>query len=218
MLPPQGAVVPTPNRPQKIEEFITQYEGGDCFYIRPVTVTANAAQIEGYGSSVSPFQALDSAFKRSNGFEADIGVRQVTGAQCPAVTFLNRQRYENARAPRLNLSATSVHSGEILRGDLSTETGRHVDLILVTDEGAVHNVSALLKPAANGSNFSMGLQRAGAPGARPQLLLAFASPKPLATLKDARGLPATDLFGRLMNEIAQGDQAVAVAARYFKLE
>jgi serine/threonine-protein kinase len=134
------------------------------------------------------------------------------------VTFLNRQRYESARAPRLNLSATSVRSGEILRGDLSTETGRHVDLILVTDEGAVHNVSALLKPGANGSNFSMGLQRAGAPGARPQLLLAFASPKPLATLKDARGLPATDLFGRLMNEIAQEGQAVAVAARYFKLE
>jgi serine/threonine-protein kinase len=211
--PPAGG-----NRIQQVENFIARYEGGDCFFIRPVAVSANAAQIEGYGASIALFQTLDSAFKSSNGFEADIGVRQVTPAQCPAVTFLSRQRFAGTRAPRLDLAKTNVHSGEILRGEVAAEPGRHVDLMLVTDEGAVHNVTALLKRAANGSSFSMGLQRSGAPGARPQLLLAFASSRPLATLQGASGAPASQLFAGLAAEIAQSGQPVAVTARYFKLE
>jgi serine/threonine-protein kinase len=232
LAPPPAAPTPAPmaapapaaappaaySRVQQVQDFIARYEGGDCFFIRPVTVSANTAQIEGYGASVALFQTLDSAFKSSNGFEADIGVRQVTPAQCPAVTFLNRQRRESARAPRLEIAKTNVRSGGILRGEVSAEPGRHVDLMLVTDEGAVHNVTALLKRTTNGSNFSMGLQRSGAPGARPQLLLAVASSRPLATLQGASGMPASQLFAGLSAEIAQSGQSVAVAARYFKLE
>jgi serine/threonine-protein kinase len=64
----------------------------------------------------------------------------------------------------------------------------------------------------------MGLQRSGTAGAKPQLLLAVASPYPLAAIQDVRGVPASILFPRLAAETAQSGQAVAVAARYFKLE
>ncbi|HET9902540.1 MAG TPA: serine/threonine-protein kinase [Xanthobacteraceae bacterium] len=221
MLTPQATPAPAPalDRVQKIEDFIARYEGGDCFFIRPVAVSANAAQIEGYGASVAPFQTLDDAFKRSNGFEASIGLRQVTPEQCPAITFLNSQRHTSAQAPRLNLAATNVRSGEVLRGDVSpARSGQHVELLLITDEGAVHNVTALLKPSAAGSQFSMGLQRTGAPGARPQLLLALASAHPLATVRSASGVAAAQLFAQLAGEIAQSRESVAAAARYFKLE
>jgi eukaryotic-like serine/threonine-protein kinase len=219
MLPPaQQPIAPVHDRAQQVQNFIAQYEGGECFFIKPVAVTGYAAQIEGYGSVVAPFQQLDDAFKRSNGFEADIGVRQVTEAQCPAVTFLNRHRHESPRAPNLAINDTSIRSGDVLRGSVSNQPGRHVDLLLVTDEGAVHTVTALLKPSGSGRAFSMGLQRTGSAGSKPQLLLAMASSNPLAAVQDLRGVPALQIFPRIAAEIAQSGQAVAVAAGYFKLE
>ena len=59
------------------------------------------ARIDGYGATGSPFQMLDDAFKRTNGFEADIEVRQVTAAQCPAITFLGRLRHERRVEPNM---------------------------------------------------------------------------------------------------------------------
>jgi hypothetical protein len=64
----------------------------------------------------------------------------------------------------------------------------------------------------------MGLQRSGTAGAKPQLLLATASANPLAALQDLRGVPASQLFPRLAAESGQSGQALAVTARYFKLE
>ena len=50
----------------------------------PLRFSSNAAVIEGFGASTAPFDAFDKAFKRDMGFEASIGVRLVTQAQCPA--------------------------------------------------------------------------------------------------------------------------------------
>ena len=90
---PNPGIAPTqqpqpPSRIDRIRRYVEQYDGGECFFVAPVAIGEAKAAIEGYGASVQPFHGLDEAFKRDIGFSADIGVRQVTPQQCPAITLL----------------------------------------------------------------------------------------------------------------------------------
>lgn len=224
----QTAALPTPStkdpiaplrRRDQIERYISQYEGGECFYISPVAVTDQAATIEGYGQTVAPFQALDEAFRRNIGFEADIGLRKVTPAQCAAINFLGQTRHERGPAPQINVGETNLRGGQALSGTLSAPPNQHVDLLLVSDDGTVQNVSRLLKPGADGRTFNMRMSRTGAGGAQPQLLVAVASAKPLDSLTHLKDTaPADELFPKVLAEAARAGQPIKVAAKYFKLD
>jgi len=226
MLPPQPGLEsrPTPTPPaavgptDPITRFINEYQGGDCFFVTPVAVSAQAAKIDGYGVSIGPFQALDQAFKRAYRFEADIGVRQVTKAQCPAVTFLSQLRKAAGAAPHLEIGATSLKSGQALTGKIDGFGNSHVELLLVSDEGSVLNVSSLLKPAGSGKTFNLRMQRTGASGPQPQLLIAVTSSKPLDTLRPRGAVEADLFFPLVLGEAARSGQTIAASARYFKLD
>jgi serine/threonine-protein kinase len=218
--PSKQTALPPPqklDRAGEIERYISQYNGGDCFFIAPNTVSASAARIDGYGDSPAAFEILDDAFKRANGFEADIDVRQVTAPQCPAITFLGRLRGERSRALRLRVAATNLKSGDALVGTLEGAGNNSVQLLLVSDEGAVQDLSALLKPAGDARSFNLRMQRAGAAGAQPQLLVAVTSTKPLETLKDAKS-PADRLFPLALVEATRTGQSIGAAVLYFKLD
>jgi serine/threonine-protein kinase len=206
------------NRADAIARYIGQYDGGDCFFIMPVAVSANAARIDGYGATGAPFETLDTAFKSANGFEAAIDVRQVTAAQCPAITFLGRLRANRAQAPRLQAAQTSLRSGETIRGTIEGVGSSSVQLLLVSDEGEVHDVSALLKPSGDARAFSAKMERGGTAGAQPQLLIAVKSAKPLETLKGADATPADRLFPLAFAEITRSGQAASATVHYFKLD
>ncbi len=171
-----------PARRQKISavtQYINQYEGGDCFFVKPVQVAESGAVLEGYGASTAPFQVLDDAFRRTQGFEADIGVRQVATGQCPVVGFLGRLRAHTATAPHLDLASATLKSGQPLSGTLTGLDGRQADLLLVADDGSVRTV-----PATGEDKLSFSLR----PGpefadGKPQFLLAIASNKPVAALQ-----------------------------------
>jgi serine/threonine-protein kinase len=198
--------------------YIKQYDGGDCFFIAPVAVSANEARIDGYGASGSPFEALDGAFKQTNGFEANIDVRQVTTAQCPAITFLGRLNKSNANTPRIQVAQTTLRSGEAVSGNIQNLGNGSVQLLLVSDEGQVQDVSSLLKAAGDTVTFNMRMQRSGAPGAQPQLLVAVTGTKPLEVLRGAQSTPADQIFPLALTEVIRSGQTVGAAVKYFKLD
>jgi serine/threonine protein kinase len=214
------ATLPPPqklDRAGEIERYIGQYNGGDCFFVAPGEVSASAAHIAGYGDNPAAFEILDDAFKRANGFEADIDVWQVTSPQCPAITFLARLRGERSRALRVRAAATKLKSGDTLSGTVEGAGNDSVQLLLVSDEGEVQDLSGLLKSAGDARSFTRRMQRAGAAGAQPQLLVAVTSTKPLETLKDAKS-PADRLFPLALVEAARTGQSIGAAILYFKLE
>jgi serine/threonine protein kinase len=223
--PPSAAPSPEPrpagdaSRAEQIARYLAQYDGGDCFFAAPATANANETRIEGFGASLAPFQVLDDAFKRANGFEADIGLRQVTQAQCPAVTFLSRLQRNTASAPRMTIGEANLRSGQAVTGTIDGYGDRNIELLLVSDEGTVHNTTVLLKPGTDGGKaFNMRMQRIGVPGAQPQLLIAIASTRPLEALKTREAMPAEQLFPAILAEAARTGQAVSATAKYFKLD
>lgn len=207
---------PELSRTEKIRAFVEQYNGGDCFFVAPVAIGETAATLEGFGASTRPFEALDATFRRTQGFEASIGVRQVTPAQCPAITFLNRVRAERARAPRLQIDAIRVRNGEAFSGSIEGFGNRTVQLLLVSDGGMVQNVSHLLKAGLDAKTFSIGMRREGLSGSQPQLLMAIVTPKPFESMRPSG--QADPFFTAVLAEAEKTRAVVSATARYFKLE
>ncbi len=203
----------------KVRNYIEQYDGGNCFFVAPVAVSEHAAAIEGFGSSVEPFRSFDTAFQRSIGFEADIGVREVTEQQCPAVSFLSQLRGENARAPHLDIDREALRNGDVLNGMVDHYGTRQVALILVSDAGIVQNLSNLLKPGTDAKTFNIGMKRPeGTTGRQPQLLIAVTSPLPVNALQAGQSAKADQFFFRVLSEAAKSGTPLSAAARYFMLE
>jgi serine/threonine-protein kinase len=220
--------LPAPNFPgdrpatdpkQRITEFVNAYDGGDCFFVLPATVADGKATLEGFGSSVAPFEVLDYEFKRQNGFEASIGVHQVMPEQCPAVSFLSRTRNQRGLPPRLDINIAGLKNAAPLTGTIAEFGDRHVELLLVADDGYVHNLSMLLKQNGSTRTFSIGIKKTTPPPPRPQLLFAIVSSKPLEALRLPQlGSTAEQVFSQVLNETLQTGQSLNVSAKYFMLE
>jgi hypothetical protein len=207
------------NRPEGVDRiirYLQRYDGGPCFFVAPVEVSETVTKLEGYGESPKPFEDLDAAFLHENGYEASIDVRLVTPAQCPAVRLLSRLR--GPFAPHLQIDATRLRPGAPLTGSLDAPEGRSIELLLVTNTGAVRNISQLLRPGASGRTFMLDLADLdGASFGQPQLLIAVASAHPLAVLRFDGRMAADWLLSSVLAETARIEPVFAMA-RYFKLE
>jgi serine/threonine protein kinase len=208
----------TPNRADHVRKYVEQYDGGDCFFMLPVAISSAAAVIEGFGTSTAPFDAFEKAFKRDLGFEAAIGVRQVTQAQCPAIKFLSQLGSNHARAPRINLASVEVKDGETLNGSIENFANRIIELLLVSESGQVQSLSYLLKPGTDSLSFSIGMQRSGAAGAGPQLIMAVATTQVIPSLRQPRPMAADTFFLQALSEAQRNNLTITTAARYFRLK
>ena len=207
------------NRRDRIRHYVEHYDGGECFFVVPVAVDDASAELQGYGASAQPFEALDAAFLSNIGFEASIGARLVTRAQCPAVTFLGRVRDARGSAPVLKIDSVSLRPGDTLRGTVEGFGNRTVDLLLINDRGVAQNVTNLMRPGATTKSFTITIPRtAGTAGGQPQLLIAVASARPLDAMRPDRPMGADQFFAAVMNEATRTRQSVAAMARYFKIE
>ena len=203
----------------RIKSYVQQYAGGNCFFLTPIAVSDRAAALEGFGSSIEPFKAFDAAFKRQIGFEANIGVRQITEQQCPAVSFLSQLRGNNARVPHLDIEQEELKSGSVLNGIVDSYGERQIALLLVSNSGTVQNISNLLKSGMNSKNFALGLKRAeDVTGRKPQLLIAIATPSPISALQSTEPAKADQFFPKVLREAASSGIPISAAARYFSLE
>jgi serine/threonine-protein kinase len=209
-----------PQRSERIERivrYVERYDGGDCFYVASTAVTETRADLEGYGAYPEPFRALNEAFLHENGYEPGIDVRLVMPLQCPAVAFLGRLR--GVSAPQLRIDGARLSPGKPLTGAVDGHDGWNVALLVVTDSGAVQDVSRLLKPAGSGQSFTIGYRDIGAAAAeRSELLIAIATLKPFEALRFDGPVAAAELFPALLAEGLRTNQPVAAMARYFKIE
>jgi hypothetical protein len=208
------------NRPDAVERimrYVQRYDGGPCFFVAPVEVTENTAKLEGYGASPQPFEELDAAFLHENGFEASIDVRLVVPAQCPAVRLLSRLRGPDA--PHLHIDATRLGPGAPLTGRVDATANRSLELLLVTNTGAVRSLSRLFRPDATGQTFKVNLaDLEGAFMGQPQLLVAIASAHPLDILRFDGAMTVDRLLASVLAETSRTNEPVSAMARYFKFE
>jgi eukaryotic-like serine/threonine-protein kinase len=220
--------VSTTDRPsndpvERIRQFVNSYDGGDCFFVAPVTVAEGNATLEGYGRSATPFAVLDFEFKRSNGFEASVGYHMVTPPQCAAISFVGRLRNQRGPTPRLDVSAGNLRSNGYVSGFVSDFGNRNVELLMVDHEGIVLSLTSLLKGDGDPRSFTINLKRGDAGPPKLQLLFALVTSKPLESLKPRQPGSmelgtADEVFARVYDEGLKSGQPVDVRITSFNLE
>jgi serine/threonine-protein kinase len=213
--PPSG-----PARSDLARRFLQQYDGGDCFFIMPVAIGSSAAVVEGFGASTTAFEALDRSFKKSQGFEAQIGIRLVTPQQCPAITFLNKVRGDAARTPRISLGSVRIRPADTISGNIENFANRVVELLLVSEDGQVQNLSYYLKPGTDALSFSIEMKRSEESlGSNvPQLIMAVATPRVLDSLRQPRPTSADQFFLQVLSEAQRAGVTVNASARYITIQ
>jgi serine/threonine-protein kinase len=170
-----------------------------------------SARMEVFANSVQAASALDEGFKQANGFEAQIFLRQVSAAQCAVVDFLDRVGAASQNSPQLAIAADRLRAGESLKGTVSAAEGRHVELLLVSPEGLVENVSVEAQGSPEGA-FDIPLDEAGTP--EPQLLVALTTAEPLVLPSES--LPAATYFPQVLAQAERSGDDLGVAVKYFK--
>lgn len=216
--PPPPRIDPEPRTPaERIERYISSYDGGPCFFLWPTDVAAQKADLEGFGSGAEPFVTFDTAFKQAQGFEAQISLRPVTAAQCPMVDFLRQLGGRIDRNPRLQIGAFTMKSGDVLSGSVETDGKQNLDVVLIGDDGMVYNLASFLKREGGKANFGLKLEATGT-GAKPQTVLALVSPAPLPTLSGPNPATATEFFANLGRDVARLDGKLGLGVKYFRIE
>jgi serine/threonine-protein kinase len=214
--PPPGQQFAGAASAEEIRDFIAHYPSGDCTFLAPAKVTDAGAQVDGVGVDEKAFVAFDKAFKTVTRVEADISVRAITPAQCPAVDFLTRIGGRAAGGPQLSLRKASIRSGDVLTGDIASDQP-HLELVIVDDDGRVYNVTSRMRGDGASRTFAMRLQKAAAARAHPMLLIAIGSPAPLTSLALKDPMEAKAFFATAASELAASTGVKATMA-YFQIE
>jgi serine/threonine-protein kinase len=194
--------------------FLQSYRGGECFYLAPVMVDEGRVVTEGFGRSIAPFEALDDDFRTKNGFEADIRLRQVTDAQCPALDFLTSHRGEAAARPRIELATQRVKAGDTVVGEASAPSGDYLSILMVRDDGTVRLVTPATRSDRPSVQFTLPAERGGEGGGRPGLVVALSSSMALTSLSTLPSEPAAGFVDRLAKDAARTGAKLAAAAQY----
>ncbi|WP_407519185.1 serine/threonine-protein kinase [Methylobacterium oryzisoli] len=201
---------------EEVESFMRRYDGGDCFFITPVSTQPPDILVDAFGRATQPFHAFDKAFQNALGVEPHISLRQVTDAQCPVVNFLARHYPQrDARAASIAIVSDLLHNGQDLVGTVETRGDRNVDLLLIGDDGRVTNLGRHARRNGDTLRFTMRVEGSGAP--RPQVVLAVTSQKPLASLRSGINARADQLLRQIGDELDRDPRPAGIAVTYFKL-
>ena len=123
--------------------------------------------------------------------------------QCPAVAFARRDTRYPVFALGLQLDAQSVATGDSLRGQISNGAGYVQTLLMVDENGAVHDLRRFLLSSAGGTRFDVPVARMRQPRDTRQLLIALATPQRLNTVTARAGDAAGPFFDALFAEVGQ---------------
>ena len=221
--PPPASSAPEPEprtAAERTARYIADYDGGACFFLWPTAVADKRNTVEGFGSAAEPFVSFDAAFKKAQGYEAQISLRTVTTAQCPMVDFLRQLGRGIDRSPVMQIGAFTMRSGDTLSGTVESDPGKNLDILLIGDDGLVYNLANYTRREGGKASFNLKLESTATSGApvRPQTVLALVSSAPLPTLSGPNPAPAGDVFPGLHQDIARAGGKVGVGIKYFRIE
>jgi serine/threonine-protein kinase len=220
------APAPSPSSPQKEANlevapaakalsFMRDFDGGSCFFARPLGGASGSIAIQGIGSDKATFERFYVDFIKTIGVEPALTVRLIGAAECPAVDLIRAGGDDRSSAPKIELSGYDVGHGKPLAGTVVNLTGHHLDLLLVSSDGQVYRLDARTQPGGETATFSVAITPDAASIEALQMLLAIASPKTPPVLEGFKAGAASDILPRLRSQLP--DAAATLDVEFFKL-
>jgi serine/threonine protein kinase len=213
---PTNTVVAAKTPTEKASAFLRAFDGGPCFLARAVGgATGDPLTIEGIGSDQATFRRFYETFIREVGVEPNVTVRTISPAACPAVDLIRSTAVDKTDAPKIDLAAFDIGKGKPLAGAVSNIAGRHLDLLVITNDGQAHRLET--RPQAGGASatFTQPLSADAESLAALQILIAIAAPRQPASLEGFKNGPAAELLPRLRANLV--DPSDGVDFEFFRL-
>ncbi|MBC9246814.1 hypothetical protein H4P12_08825 [Paracoccus sp. 11-3] len=135
--------------------------------------------------------------------------------QCAGLTFARRDPSYPVPSLSLQLDAQEVDSGGNLSGRISGSAGLYTTLLLIDDNGVVHDLRRFLVGSATGSRFQIPVARSGQPRDTHQLILAIATAQRPGSVASTAGEMADDFFAALSRDVGQRPR-IGVASIYIR--
>ena len=135
--------------------------------------------------------------------------------QCPALDFARRDPRYPVLGLGLQLDSQDVASGGNLRGSVAGAAGMYTTLLLIDDNGVVHDMRRFQIASVGQTHFDVPLARSGPARDTHQLVMAIASPSRPRAVNAHAGELAEDFFDRLASEMA-ADTRIGIGSVYVR--
>ena len=201
--------------------WLRDYRGGDCFYATVTSATDKAIEIEGFGTSVAPFEQLLGAFQAKFNVEPDVSVRLIDPAQCEITNFLRALNATAAKRPKLVLDRTSVPNGAAISGTLEAVSGVRGSVLLIDNKGMAFNLDKRVTVQSGKAAFSIPISLGATDQAAgkkvPQIILAITGDVDLKAAELPEPKAAGAALSAILAEIKASGSAFSATAKYFQL-
>lgn len=218
---PKPEVPPPTGAAAERVTWVSAFNGGDCFYATVTAATDKGVAIEGFGTSVPPFEQLLGQFQAKFHVEPDISVRLIQPTQCGITDFLRFMGASTADRPQLVLDQTSVPDGSPIDGTLVTRGGLVSSIILIDHRGIAFNLDDRVVVQADKATFSIPIALGAADKAGgkalPQIIMVITGPDEIKAADFSTPTPASALLPRILDEIGARSSEFSATAKYFRL-
>lgn len=123
--------------------------------------------------------------------------------QCPAVAFVRRDQHYPVYALGIQLDSQQIARGASLRGQITNAAGYYQSLLLVDENGVVHDMRRFLLTSSRMTRFDFAVARFRQVRDTHQMLVALATPERPATVSTHAGEQAEAFFAALFEEVGQ---------------
>ena len=215
--PVHEAILEKPHTSQSPEDrerlFVQSYNGGECFFVKPVPGDRGGPAYLGVGDQPGQFKAFVDAFKQEVGAEPQLILRQITAPECEVLDLIRAGAGEASGAPRIELTDYAVGPDRPLAGKIANLGKRNVSLILIDNDGAAYRLDAQPEPGGDAATFSVPLTPDAESARQSQVILAIASTKPIPALETFRRGPLKAIAPALLGATQSG--SALVGAEFF---
>ncbi|AUM73732.1 hypothetical protein [Paracoccus jeotgali] len=132
--------------------------------------------------------------------------------QCPAVAFLRQGPDYPLPALGLTLASPAIASGDTLQGQIAEAGGLFANLLLIDENGIVHDLSGFLTRSTGAISFDVPLARLREPRDTRQLLITLATPQRLDSVREHAGDEASAFFDALAADVDQSLLLTGIAS------
>jgi hypothetical protein len=198
------------------DQFTTTYLGGECFF--PLrTVSGDDDVIVGYAVRSQPVIEFRQAFMRAFGIDPALTWQPITEAQCSGISFTRVVLRDSAPNVHIDLDRDWIESGEELTGRVSGGSFDFVTLLMLDDDGMVHNILEHLRSGPVGFEFSAPVYPISDGKHRAQLVIAVAASMPLPALQSTAVTHGEDYFAELFMQAKAAEVQLELGLKDFMI-
>jgi serine/threonine-protein kinase len=185
------------------------------------SATDKAIEIEGFGTTVAPFEKMLEGFQAKFHVEPDVSVRLIEPAQCEITNFLRVLGATTAKRPKLALDRTSVPNGSAVSGTLEARGGLRTSLLLIDNKGMAFSLDRHVVVQGGKAIFnvpiSLGAVDQAAGKTVPEIVIAVTGDVDLKSAEFPNSTAASVALPKILAEIRANGQEFAAVAKYFRL-